>query len=382
LLIYLCLAIILLLAYSVITLYYRHTWQATPIFKTPEHLRISTTISVIIPARNEAKHIRKCLDHLLAQQYPEEQFEILVINDHSTDKTADIVRSFHEPRIQLLELAQYLTGKEPIISFKKKAIELGIVKAKGHLILTTDADCWMPPTWLHTIAAFYQKKKPVMIAAPVVLEGEETSLQRFQALDFTGMMAVTAAGIHSKNMHLANGANLCYEKHAFEAVSGFQDIDQLASGDDLLLMQKMARRFPGKIAFCKSLPATVYTSVQPDWNSFLEQRVRWATKSAKYPDWRITVVLAIVFILCWGILISFLLAPFFGVIFFWIGLAALLGKSAIDYLLLSSTTAFFNRTSLMKSFITSQLWHIAYIAGLGLLANIRKQYRWKGRLTH
>ncbi len=379
LLIYTLSALVILFAYIWITLFYRRGWLATPTFEIPPAFQPRTSVSIIIPARNEATTISRCLNSILAQNYPEQLMEIIVIDDHSEDETPSVVKAINDPRIRLLTLAEHLSPATPIVAFKKKAIELAINHAKGTLIITKDADCWGEANWLRSLAAFYEQEHPVMIAAPVTFHAEKSSLQRFQSLDFTGMMAVTAAGIRHGSMHLANGANLCYEKKAFLAVNGFQGIDQLASGDDLLLMQKMVRQFPGKIGFCKSLAATVRTSPQADWNSFLTQRIRWATKSAQYPDWQITLALAIVFLLCWGILISFLLAPFLGKTVLLTGLVALTGKSLADFYLLYTTTKFFRRQDLLYSFPTSQLWHIAYIAVVGLLANLRKEYEWKGR---
>ncbi|HRP43580.1 MAG TPA: glycosyltransferase, partial [Ginsengibacter sp.] len=113
-----------------------------------------TMVSVIISARNEEKRIGKCLESLALQNYPPESFEIIVINDFSEDNTSQVVRSFSAgfPQLRLIELSDFVR-KEDIWSYKKKAIETGISQAKGTLIITTDADCVMPRTWISTIAA-------------------------------------------------------------------------------------------------------------------------------------------------------------------------------------------------------------------------------------
>jgi hypothetical protein len=179
-------------------------------------------------------------------------------------------------------------------------------------------------------------------------------------------------------MRMGNGANLAYTRAAFEAVNGFAGVDQLASGDDLFLMHKIEQRYPGQVKFLKSLKATVYTMAMPDWRSFFQQRVRWGTKNAAYQEWRITVVLGLVFGLCWAIIVAALLSPFvpgFG----WCLLILLLAKIGADCLLLSTASTFFQRKDLLRVFWQAQVLHILYIAIVGLWANVRKQYEWKGR---
>ena len=116
------------------------------------------------------------------------------------------------------------------------------------------------------------------------MSGERNLLERFQSLDFCGMMGITGAGIHKKYLLMGNGANLAYEKAVFEEVGGFEGIDHLASGDDILLMQKIAKVYPEQLVFVKNLEAVINTTAQPTWRAFIQQRVRWASKSAQYPQ--------------------------------------------------------------------------------------------------
>src|SRR4030095_15486302 len=95
-----------------------------------------------------------------------------------------------------------------------------------------------PATWLKTIASFYEEKDPAFIAAPVVLQNNSSVLQIFQALDFLVLQGITGGSVHKKIHSMCNGANLVYEKKAFVEVGGFSGIDNIASGDDMLLMNK------------------------------------------------------------------------------------------------------------------------------------------------
>lgn len=362
-------------AYFLLILYFLYHWSKIPQWNFPSHFIPSTAVSIIIPARNEATNIEACVKAVLRQNYPAHLMEVIVVDDHSEDDTASIVQSLPDPRIHLIGLADY-----PIqgLAFKKHGIHTGIQQSQGHLILCTDADCEMGPEWLRSMVAFFEQEKVQMIAGPVNFYQEKNLLERFQSLDFLGMMLLTGAGLQSGLMRMGNGANLAYTRAAFEAVNGFAGVNQLASGDDLFLMHKIEQRYPGQVKFLKSLEATVYTVAMPDWRSFFQQRVRWGTKNAAYQEWRITAVLGLVFGLCWAIIVAALLSPFVPG-FSWCLLILLLAKVGADCLLLSTASTFFQRKDLLRVFWQAQVLHILYIAIVGLWANVRKQYEWKGR---
>ena len=380
-LVYLSFSLLLCLGYALLQSLYYHEWKDCKEWNLPAGYEPQTRISVIIPARNEAENIIACLQAVLRQEYPRHLYEVLVIDDHSEDRTAALVRNFKHPQIRLLSLADHLSPQEKIIAYKKKAIELGIRQAQGDLIVTTDADCEMGVQWLLQLAGFYELTSAKFIAAPVNFYEESNPLEYYQSLDFTGMMGITAAGIQGRFMHMCNGANVAYEKSAFTAVDGFRGIDDRASGDDMLLMQKIAKKYPGSLGFVKSQQAVVYTRAQASWQAFLRQRIRWASKSGDYEEWKATVMLAIVFFFCFNLLANALLLPWLGLL----GLAVLLLQFAVkcwmDYRLLHSTATFFQRKDLLRHFFLAQFWHIGYIVSVGILANMQKTYRWKGRVT-
>ena len=394
--IFLYLVVGLSLFYIYIVFRYLEAWKALPYWFIPVDFQAVTKVSILIPARNEAANIVACLHSICQQNYPTSLFELLVIDDHSTDNTAEIVKkyylktksnwkntsSFYEspPQLQLLHLADYLQAKSSQ-SFKKKAIEMGIAHAKGELIVTTDADCKVPKNWLNYIVSFYEKKRTQFIAAPVCFYEENSLLERFQSLDFMGMMGVTGAGIHRRFMNMCNGANLAYPKKVFYEVNGFEGIDQLASGDDMLLMQKIAQKYPQAIGFVKNKAATVFTKAKPTWPSFFQQRIRWASKSRAYKEWRVSFILAMVFFFCCSIIFSAVMIAFWGIKAMMLLLFQLIIKGIMDYLFLKKMALFFNRKDLMKSFLASFFLHIFYIFAIGILGNVIKKYKWKGRLT-
>lgn len=361
--------LILFIGYSILIVYYWLAWKSVPDFMaTTSHP--SFTISVIIPVRNEEKNIGRLLEALKKQTYPERLFEVIVVNDHSTDKTAEIVHQFSS--VKLIQLKE-----DSINSYKKKAIEKGIMAASGELIVTTDADCIPPANWLQTIAAFKEENNATFIAAPVVFSNNNSILQVFQALDFLVLQGITAASVHKKIHSMCNGANLAYEKKTFEAVNGFSGIDTIASGDDMLLMHKVAKQYPHQIYYLKSKEVIVTTSPMNTWRDFFNQRIRWASKAKNYDDKRITAVLLLVFMFNLSFLV--LLVAGFWCYYYWLFFAGLwIAKTIIELPFVSSVAGFFNKKPLMKYFFFFQPLHIFYIIFSGLLGQLGR-YEWKGR---
>jgi cellulose synthase/poly-beta-1,6-N-acetylglucosamine synthase-like glycosyltransferase len=373
---------VLIVSYVALIWRYLSIWKKISVWQIPNNFIPKTAISILIPTRNETQNIEKCLTAIFQQNYPAALLEVIVIDDFSEDDTPLLVEKFSQKNrlenLKLIQLADEIQEHETQ-SFKKKALEIAIKKSKGNLIITTDADCVAAPNWLNLLVSFYEKNDLEFIAAPVNFYQEKNILEKFQSLDFMGMMCVTAAGIHSNLQKMCNGANLAYSKKAYLEVGGFKGIDHLASGDDMLLMHKIVARFPTKIGFLKNADATIFTDAKPDLKSFFFQRLRWATKNASYTDWKVTAVLAMVFFFCCNIVFSALLIPFWGKAAFVVFLVQFLGKTFADYIFLGRMARFFKRPALMKAFFSSQFLHIIYIVTIGFLANVKKKYIWKGR---
>lgn len=353
-------------------------WKRLPECAVPSGFTATTRITVVIPARDEAAGIGACLQSLLHQDYPPELMEVVVVDDFSSDGTPSLVRQMADQRVRLLELRDFVPPAG-LTAYKKKALETGIASASGTLIATTDADCVLPPLWLKTLAFVHQEKQAAFIAGPVSFFEEKNLLERFQSLDYLGMMLLTGAAIQRGQPHLANGANLAYPKIVFGAVGGFSGTDHLASGDDMLLLQKIAKQSAKNVHFAKSSEALVRTHAKATLPEFLSQRLRWASKSAAFRNPGLLWTLGVVFALCWAILLSALLAPFAGFKMVMLFGFLFLVKSAADYALLSTACRYFGRPDLLRYFWPAQFLHIAYIAFIGLASMFRKRYVWKGR---
>jgi cellulose synthase/poly-beta-1,6-N-acetylglucosamine synthase-like glycosyltransferase len=378
--------ILIFTVYAVLLIYYRQNWVSLSTFEDgqPGHgnrqkmtspAARPTFVSVVIAARNEEKNILSCLESLKAQTYSKNFYEVIVVDDFSTDKTAERVNSF-SGNVFLISLKE-ATNNGKINSYKKKAIETAIVRAKGELIVTCDADCIVPHLWLQTIVSFYEKYSPAFIAAPVAFYGENNFFKIFQALDFMALQGITGAAIHKKFHSMCNGANLAYEKKGFSEVGGFAGIDNIASGDDMLLMHKIAVRFPERILFLKSRAAIVLTKPTASFKEFFHQRIRWASKADKYPDKKITAVLMLVYLFNLWIFLLFIFSFFYHSLLFWsIGLLA--GKTMIELYFLYPVATFFGKKRLLWWFPLAEPFHILYTIIAGWLGKFGS-YEWKER---
>lgn len=360
--------IVLFVLYSLLLFHYGQTWNKVPDY-TPAQ-RATTRVSVLIPARNEEKNIAVLLNALLKQSYPSGQTEIIVIDDHSSDLTASVVQSY--PQVRLIQLTE-----DALNSYKKKAIEKGIAAANGELIITTDADCIPGPEWLSSMVSFYEEKKAVFIAAPVVFSHNNSVLQVFQALDFLVLQGITAAAVHSRSMSMCNGANMAYEKKAFYAVDGFKGIDQIASGDDMLLMHKIRKQYPNGVYYLKSKAAIMTTAPMLSWRSFFNQRIRWASKARSYSDKRIFAVLLLVYLFNLSFAAS-LIAGFADSRYWLVFAAAWVGKTLVELPFVYGVAGFYGKRSLLNWFFLFQPLHILYTISSGLLGQFGS-YEWKGR---
>lgn len=377
--IYVLITILLSGSYVLLISYILHHWSENPDYSIPDYSISDNAsnllhLSIIIPARNEEKNIAACISSILENMDASpHKPELIIVNDHSDDDTVRIIQSFHDSRIKLLHLSEYIKGK-PANAYKKLALAYALSEAQGDYIIQLDADVVLPEDYMSTVTRAILNTDADFIACPVLFLPEGGSFGHFQSLDMMGMMAVTAAGIHSQNWYMANGANMVYKKSLVS-----YDEDSIASGDDIYTIQKIADDPDTKVLFLKNKEATVSTSVEPNVKSFIRQRLRWGTKNKmmKYPKMQLMMVIPFLNVLWLPVhLIFFVLV---GPIAISIGLFHLLVKIGIDYIYLNEVTSFFRMKASMRSFLPSSLMHIIYLLCIGIASLMIKRYNWKGR---
>jgi cellulose synthase/poly-beta-1,6-N-acetylglucosamine synthase-like glycosyltransferase len=369
---------LLLITYAVLIDYYRSSWNQIPDF-VADNCVGGPFISVIIPIRNEEKNLPTLIRSLRQQIYYPSLFEVIVVDDHSTDNSWNILQSeYRDPvTIRPVRLAEMIDSPENVPASKKLAIEKGIELAKGDLIVTTDADCIFDPSWLFTVASFYSVTKAKFIAAPVKIRSTFSFLSVFQSLDFLTLQGITGASVYNGFHTMCNGANLAYEKAAFYEVGGFKGIDIIPSGDDMLLMYKIYKQHPDQIFYLKSRQAIVITNPMNTWKGFFNQRIRWASKASHYDDKKIFWILLLVYAINFGFLVLGIASLWDATwLFFFVML--LIAKIVIEFPFVNTVAGFFTERKLMNYFLLMQPFHILYTIIAGWLGKFGS-YEWKGK---
>lgn len=372
---------LLTLFYVALMLTYRRGWRAIPVYEAQKTAQ--QKISVIVPARNEAFNIRNCLDHLRAQNYPRDLYEVIVVDDHSTDNTLLHAENYKREKpwanLVLLELAA-IPGRR----YKKAAITEAIKIATGDIIITTDADCEMGPHWLPAIASYFEETEAALVSSPVVysfnrkpLMFETNFFLYVQQLEFAGLVGIGGAAIQLGYPNMCNGANMAYRKEVFDEVGGYKGNDELLSGDDEFLMHKVHTRYPNGVRFLKSREAIVTTPPSMNWDEFWAQRTRWVSKSTKYSDKKITLLLTLAYLFNLSMLVNGVLG-FISVYYLKVALIQVLLKALAEYMFYGNVLNFFRLKRLNRYILPAQPFHILYVLAIGILGNFAG-VTWKGR---
>lgn len=359
-------------------------------WRLPEYKRVKQDkqirFSILIPFRNEASNLPRLLKSIASLQYPDTSFEIILIDDASTDGSVAIIQEFIKKysALSVSSLPSIRQSGSP----KKDALSLGIDHANYEWIITTDADCAVEKTWLHSLNHFIQTYSPKMIVAPVSINTTHpvSLVNAYEQLDFMSLMGATIGGFGIKLPFLCNGANLAYEKDAFLQVNGYTNNDHIASGDDHFLLEKFVETFPKKVRYLNTMEAGVTTQPQSSWKTLFSQRIRWASKTSGYTFWFSKMVGLVVFLANFITALLLLMIPFvfLGEYAFAkalskeIILLSLFIKCTIDFVLIARTATFFAKSSYLKWYPFIMLLY-PFITTFIAFKALTSSYEWKGR---
>ncbi len=331
-------------------------------------------ISVIVPFRNEAENICRSLNSLKNLNYPLDKYEIIYVDDNSTDNSYKLLESEKgNGNIKLLKLPGEIISN----GNKKRAVEYGIKNSAGDIIITTDADCIHKKNWLRLLLNDFNPDT-VFISGPVELEDDSSLFRKIQKSEFEGLVLAGAGLIGSGTPVICNGANIAYRKKVFEEANGFDDNIKLASGEDEMLMQKISGMKKGKIKFCWNKEALVRTESCKNLKEFLNQRKRWASKSLFYADKFLILRLTMIFLFYTGLIIQPVLI-FWGHSFLWITfILSVIIKILLEFRIIKKGWEILTGRNNIFIFLLTELLHVPYIvftALFGLFGN----FEWKGR---
>ncbi len=373
-------SIVITLLYLLLIGSFVYGFNTVEVFKL-KNIKCKTKFSVIIPFRNEAENLPELLKSIDYLKYPTGLFEIIFVDDDSDDDSVNIIKKILDTIAIKTGVTQtnisIIKNERVSNSPKKDAITTAIKHAKNEWIITTDADCVLPKYWLDSFDEFIQTKQCKCIVAPVIYTPENSFLNRFQLLDILSLQGATIGGFGIKKPFLCNGANFAYQREIFEKLNGFEGNANIASGDDIFLLEKVINKYPNAVNYLKCEHSIVTTKAQLSWTSLKTQRIRWAAKTSAYNNWFgkltgviVTLMNALVIILTLLVILS----AFNLKILIYI----LIIKLNIDFYLIYKSALFFNQKAVLKTFILGFLIYPVFSIYIAFLSMF-KGYKWKGR---
>lgn len=341
-------------------------WERNEVIHTTD-----STVSVIVIVRNEEKNIDDLLQCFAKQKYPEENLEILIVNDNSEDNTLSILQSSSLKNLKVLELE---AGEG---SAKKRGIELAVAHAKGEYLLFTDGDCVVGDSWVVNLVSYAKEKKSDFLCAPVLYNKLSGWLSNVQFVEMFSLVGVTGATIRAGYPTMSNGANMLVRKERFLAVDGYGSLKEVISGDDELLMHKLFRE-GHKVDYFANNEVIVRTDPNPTLKALLQQRRRWGSKWKNYQlPYVKTLAVCIAFVNLTMLL--GLAGSVMGFLPWQYLLESLVVKAVLEFYMMNQVAKSLDEPRLSKgSFLIAFVMYPFYVVAIAILSNL-KGFEWKGR---
>jgi cellulose synthase/poly-beta-1,6-N-acetylglucosamine synthase-like glycosyltransferase len=333
-------------------------------------------VSVLMAARNEEANVEDCLESLLHQDYPSERYEVVIVNDRSTDRTQEIVDalSARYPNLVSLRIVDDPVG----LSGKQNALRTGIKRCRGEFILNTDADCVAPQSWISSMVDEFGDDVGLVIGIPLCHgRGEKASLfARIQSVDLAFLLnlAIGAAGWNQAASCIGN--NFAYRKQAFDDAGGYDGMG-FALTEDAALLRAIRRATRWRIAAANVPDAVIITEPVTTFRQLYRQRARWILGGRHTRALAIRLlnlvllyhVLLIATPFCWFV-------PALRVA----GATAMLSKLVVDYAIVAQSLTRLNRRDALGVYLPAEIFFIGYSSIIGIAALLSRKVEWKGQV--
>ena len=337
-------------------------------------------VSVVVAARNEERHLEALLGSLLAQEYP--AYEVIVVNDCSTDRTPEILADFQkrDARLKRVDVERLADDLSP----KQNALALGVGAGRGEILCLTDADCLPGPQWLaSTVACFSADVGIVAGYSPfssAFLPTRRKLIQRtfdaFVRYEEFRKAVRSAAGAAFGKAWGCTGRNLAFRRAAFEEVGGYHGVPRSPSGDDMLLLQQIGKKTRWRFSYLVSPENFVPTAPPESFGELLRQGIRQAFGVRHFP--RAMRLLLFLLFASHLVVTAALIVAAFSPENRMLGVSAFAFKCGMDAVLLLSSAARFREWGLAASFLLMEPLCLLYYACLLVLVVFKlKPVEWK-----
>lgn len=328
-------------------------------------------VSVVVAMRNEEQNINRLLQSIMQQDYPIDKFEVILVNDHSTDRTQALAEEWCNAytNVFLANLPKDRYGK-------KEALSFGISQSKNDIIALTDADCLHPVHWLRSISSAYSTKNAALVIGNVEIAPANTLFEKMQALEYASLAASSLGACSCGIPFMASSANLSFSKSRIGFSSQMLK-PSIVSGDDVFLLHSAKQMKGVKIGCLCGTSSAVSTRPVSTITAFFKQRARWASKATGYTDF---TAISVGFV----VLLYSLMLVGLGVFSFWdykllgLLLIAFLLKCLADMFLLYPFLKRQGNVSRLNVFLPLQLVYPIYISIAFAMAMLCPN-SWKGR---
>ena len=360
---------LVMLLYGMLIISFHKGWKRIPEY-TAHPPSGQTRISVVITVRNEENHLPALLECLERQSLHHDLFKVVIVDDHSEDRTWELAESFSREKtwVQVLRLERY--------QGKKYAVRKGVEHSSNDLVVTIDGDCLPGRDWLMTLLSFWEDYRPALICGPVIFPNSHNIAGQWVDMEFVSLVTAGAGAVGYGAPVMCNAANMAFPRHIYSSYASLLNT-RIASGDDVFFMLHLKKTPENRILFLKSQAAVVQTEPPRCFRDFIHQRMRWTSKSLHYRDKDVIITGSVV----WStnlLLLLILLLSLINSKYILIFLLLFLIKCIIDFILLNNSLIYFNKKNLRKLLPLFQFVYIFYITIMPVLS-FPGRFRWKGR---
>ena len=338
-------------------------------------------VSVLVAARNEASFIPNCLKALLSQTYPPDRYEIIWIDDQSTDESRAIVQRHTNTAANLRPLWTTDATEGVPLTGKQTALDLGIRQSRGEIILTTDADCVVPPTWISEVVREFQPDVGMVVGFSILTPTlPPRSLWKrlflnLQACELLAIFSLYAGCLRVGVAFACTGNNLAYRREVYQELGGFKALGYTVAEDNMLL-QAVQRQTDWRIVPLCRPGSVVQARPTESVRAFLKQRSRWGSNNLENRPSLILFMFIIYFF--YAGLMSMTTFTLLGV-YRWEWVAVAWGLKILPELILVSRGFWlFQRGDLLKFFPLAPPLQATYIL-ICVLVGMLGRNDWKGR---
>ena len=325
-------------------------------------------VSIIVAARNEEEFIGKCIQSLLKIDYSTESLEIIVVNDGSTDRTAEIIGStvMGHPHVKLLSS----TPGTCDLKGKANALEQGIAQSSGEILMFTDADCIVQPSWVKETVKYFTPDVGV-VGGFTILEAHRT-FEGIQTLDWLFLFSLAAATVSWNKPLTVIGNNLSMTKKAYQKTGGYKTIP-FSVTEDYAIVQAMLTRTKYGVRFPMNPHSTIVSKACQSFSHLYRQKQRWGVGGIDMVPLGFLIMA-----LGWVAKIAFIVSLFYLSFIQWLPLLVLMALG--EMLFISKPMIRFREGRILKYFPVFFVYFFSYVIIIPFIAFFSKHILWKERM--